>query len=57
MVKAFESNLVGATFVVSMRTFAHAGLPGDSDLHFHLSADKADVLAAVKEATLLQQVK
>jgi len=57
MVKAFESTLVGATFVVSMRTFAHAGSPGDADLHFHLSADKADVLAAVKEATLLQQVK
>jgi hypothetical protein len=57
MVKAFESTLVGATFVVSIRTFAHAGSPGDADLHFHLSADKADVLAAVKEATLLQQVK
>jgi hypothetical protein len=42
---------------VAVRTFAHPGPPGDSDLHFHLSADKADVLAAVKEATLLEQVK
>jgi hypothetical protein len=57
MVRAFESSLVGATFVVAVRTFAHAGAPGESDLHFHLSADKADVLAAVKEASLLQQVK
>jgi hypothetical protein len=56
MVKAFESSLVGATFVVAVRTFAHAGT-GDADLHFHLLADKPDVLAAIKEATLLQQVK
>jgi hypothetical protein len=57
MVKAFESNLVGASFVVAVRTFARAGSPGDADLHFHLLADKADVLAAVKEAALLEQVK
>lgn len=57
MVKAFETQLVGASFVVATRTFARAGAPGEADLHFHLSADKADVLAAVKQAALLQQVK
>jgi len=55
-VKAFEANLVGATFVVAVRTFARPGAPGESDMHFHLSADKADVLDAVKQAALLQQV-
>jgi hypothetical protein len=57
MVKAFESSLVGASFVVALRTFARAGSAGDADLHFHILADKADVLAAIKEATLLEQVK
>jgi|ERR1700722_17711096 hypothetical protein len=57
MVKAYESSLVGASFVVAVRTFARPGVPGQSDLHFHISADKADVLAAVKEAALLQEVK
>jgi hypothetical protein len=57
MVKAFESTLVGASFVIAVRTFAHAGSAGEADVHFHISADKADVLAAVKEAALLQQVK
>jgi hypothetical protein len=57
MVRAYQNSLVGASFVVSVRRYAVAGAPGDSELHFHLSADKADVLAAVKQAALLQQVK
>lgn len=57
MVKAYESSLVGASFVVALRRFGRAQAPGQSELHFHLSADKADVLAAVKQAALLQQVK
>ena len=57
MVKAFEANLVGATFVVFARTFAKVGEPGEPELHFHLSADKADVLDAIKQAALLQQVR
>jgi len=57
MVKAFEANLVGATFVVFGRTFAKAGAPGEAELHFHLSADKPDVLDAIKQAALLQQVR
>jgi hypothetical protein len=57
MVKAFEANLVGATFVVAAKTFAKEGAPGESDLHFHLSADKPDVLAAIKQAVLLEQVR
>ena len=57
MVKAFEASLVSATFVACLRTFARPGAPGESDLHFHLSADKADVLDAIKQAALLQQVR
>lgn len=57
MVRAFENSLVGKTFVVAVRTFARAGAPGETDLHFHISADSPDVVAAVKDATLLQQVK
>jgi hypothetical protein len=57
MVRAFESRLVGTVFVVAIRTFAHPGPAGDADVHFHLSADKPDVLSAIKEASLLQQVK
>ena len=57
MVRAFESRLVGATFVVAVRTFAHPGAAGEADLHFHVLADRSDVLAAIREASLLQQVK
>ncbi len=57
MVRAFEGRLVSATFVVALRTFARPGDPGASDPHFHLLADKPDVLAAIKEASLLQQVR
>jgi hypothetical protein len=57
MVKAFEANLVGATFVVFTHVYAKSGAPGEAELHFHLSADKADVLDAIKQAALLQQVR
>jgi hypothetical protein len=62
MVKAFEANLVGATFIVFARTFGKAGVAGvgeagEPELHFHLSADKPDVLDAIKQAALLQQVR
>lgn len=57
MVRAFEGSLVGRSFVVAVRAFARPGAPGEIDLHFHLAADKPDVLDAVKQATLLQQVK
>jgi hypothetical protein len=57
MVKAYQSSLVGSSFVVSVRRFGLAQAPGESELHFHFSADKPDVLAAVKQAALLEQVK
>lgn len=57
MVRAFEGSLVNATFVVFVRTFGHPGLLTEPELHFHLAADKADVLDAIKQAALLQQVK
>ena len=57
MVKAFESRLVNAVMVAIVRTFARPGAPGEADLHFHLSADRPDVLKAIQEAALVQQVR
>ncbi len=60
MTRAFEGRLVGATFVVALRTFAAAGPGGaaaDPQLHFHISADKPEVLDAIKQDSLLQQVR
>ena len=49
--------LVGTKFVVFVRAFAHPGDAYEADLRFHLAGDTPAELDAVKEATLLQQVR
>jgi hypothetical protein len=58
IVRAFEARLIGKTFIVFVREFSHAGAPqGDpGDLRFHVAADSADELKAVKAALLLDAV-
>ena len=51
IVRALEARLVGATFVVFAREF-DAG-----QLHFHFGKDDTDELGAVREASLLGDVR
>ena len=55
VVKSMEGQLVGKTLAVFVKAFARPD--GDRDIHFHASADGADVAAAVKEAVILDEVK
>jgi hypothetical protein len=55
IVKSMEGQLVGKTLVVFAKAFSRPD--GDRDIHFHASADAADVAAAVKEAVILDEVK
>jgi hypothetical protein len=55
VLKAFGGRLVGKTFVLFVKSFV--GEEGDPVLHFHATADSAEVLAAVKEAVVLDEVK
>lgn len=64
IVRMLEARLVGATFVVFVRTFGHAGEgvdpapdPGSAELHFHFAKDDKDELGAVREASLLGEVR
>lgn len=59
LVQAFERQLIGKTVVVFVREFAHAGAPSGEagDLRFHVSADSPEVLKAVTNAVLAQQVR
>ena len=52
--KAFDSRLRGQTFVGFVRRFATDD--GEVELHWHLSADTAEVVSAVKEAVALQEI-
>jgi hypothetical protein len=58
IVRGFEAQLIGKTFIVFVREFAHAGaLAGDpGDLRFHVAGDTADELKAVNDAMLLERV-
>jgi hypothetical protein len=58
IVRAYEARLIGKTFIVYLRQFAHPGAPpGDpGDLRFHVAGDDADQLSAVKAAVLLDKV-
>jgi len=56
IMRTFENRLVGTTFVAFLREFAHPGAD-EGDLHFHLSRDDKDELAAVHAAILLQEVR
>jgi hypothetical protein len=51
IVRALEARLIGATFVVFLREF-DAG-----QLHFHFGKDDTDELGAVRQATLLGDVR
>jgi hypothetical protein len=66
VVRMLEARLVGATFVVFVRTFGHTGDGSDvgasdkekgAELHFHFAKDDKDELGAVREASLLGEVK
>jgi hypothetical protein len=55
ILRAFESRLIGTTFVAFVREFVHQG--GEAELHFHLAQDSRDELEAVKSAVLLDEVR
>jgi hypothetical protein len=64
IVRTLEARLVGATFVVFVRTFGHvdtgsaaSSAPGAAELHFHIAKDDKDELGAVREASLLGEVR
>lgn len=58
IVRAFDARLIGKTFIVFVREFTHPGAPAGEpgDLRFHIAADTADELKAVKAATSSGQV-
>jgi hypothetical protein len=55
IVKNFEGRLVGKVFVVSVKAFSR--MDGERELHFHADIDAPDVVAAVREAVVLEEVK
>jgi hypothetical protein len=55
IVKAMEGQLVGKTLVMFVRNFVRPD--GEAELHFHAMPDQPDVIAAVKEAVILDEVK
>lgn len=63
IVRMLEARLVGATFVVFVRAFRHAegrgqgDDPGAAEPHFHFARDDKDELGAVREASLLGEVR
>lgn len=52
--KAFDARLRGATFIGFIQRFASEG--GETEIHWHLSADTAEVAAAIKEAVALREL-
>jgi hypothetical protein len=62
IVRMLEARLIGATFVVFLRTFGHVDqgmspASGGRELHFHFAKDDKDELGAVREASLLGEVR
>jgi hypothetical protein len=55
IVKAMEGQLVGKVFVTYLKAFGRPD--GQRELHFHASADDADVVASVKNAVLLDELR
>jgi hypothetical protein len=53
IVKWLDTRLIGRTFIGFFRRFAG---PDEADVKFHLSADNAEVLAAVRDANTLSEV-
>ncbi len=52
ILKSYESALVGKRFVAFLRLFGSGD--GEREYHFHLSSDSKDVIAAVREASVLE---
>jgi hypothetical protein len=60
IVNSMMSHLIGHTFVVFLRSFAHGmdARPGDEpDLHFHVATDSKDVSEAIRSAIVLGEVQ
>jgi hypothetical protein len=60
IVNSMMTRLVGHTFVVYLRTFAHGTDPhpaDDPDLHFHVATDSKDEIDAVRSAIVLGEVQ
>jgi hypothetical protein len=67
LLRAYESHLIGSTFVAYVREFEHpsaakaaAGAPpppAEGDLHFHIARDDKDEVDAVRAAVLLDRVR
>jgi hypothetical protein len=55
IVRAFETRLIGQTFVAFAREFMRPG--GETELHFHLAPDTKDETDAVTAAILLNPVR
>jgi hypothetical protein len=54
IVKSFDNRLKGQTFVGFLKRYTNDD--GDQVVHWHLSADTAEVAAAVKEAVVLREI-
>jgi hypothetical protein len=52
--KAFDSRLRGQTFIGFVKRFG--GDDGEVEIHWHLSPDTAEVVAAIKEAVALREI-
>jgi len=52
--RAFDSRLRGQTFVGFVKRYSSED--GELEVHWHLSPDTAEVVAAVKEAVALREV-
>lgn len=52
--KAFDSRLRGQTFIAFLHRFSRDD--GETEVHFHLSPDTAEVAAAVKESVVLREI-
>ncbi len=57
IVRAFESRLIGKTFLAFVREFARPGADGDAELHFHLAPDGKPDIGAVLAAVKTDQVR
>jgi hypothetical protein len=55
IVKSMEGQLVGKPLVMFAKAFR--GADGEREIHFHAAPDAPDVVAAVKEAVILDEVK
>jgi hypothetical protein len=54
IVTAYETRLIGSTFLVFVREFARPDSPIESDWRFHIARDQKDELEAVHSAVLLE---